>query len=285
MICPDAIFLDIDGTILRSDHSLSKRVMTAIHRLSDTGTLVCLATGRSWEALKPLYDTLELAGPTVCYNGAMIVEGPEGRVAFEQDMNEEVARTVIAEARARMLELVAYRHSVLLYEGVGEEVNRYSRRVAIPGKTVNFDTVNPLEFTKCICVADPESLRPLKELLEDKFSADLLSCTYSDRRFLEIMGGGVDKGRGLLEVCRIHNIDPGRTVAMGDGWNDIDLLKSAGDAWVMGGAPEDMKAHFPADRIAPDSDEDGVAQVIEAMLENRLPDFQRPAAGKNRERV
>ena len=145
--------------------------------------------------------------------------------------------------------------------------------------------MNPLEFTKCICIAEPENLKPLKEFLENKFPEDHLSCTYSDRRFLEIMGGGVDKGRGLLEVCRIHNIDPRRTVAMGDGWNDIRLLEAAGDAWVMGGAPEDLKAHFPARRIAPDSDEDGVARVIEAMLENRLPDFQRTAARTNRERV
>ena len=53
---------------------------------------------------------------------------------------------------------------------------------------------------------------------------------------------------------------------MGDGWNDWTLLQAAGDAWVMDGAADDLKAHFAADRIAPSSDEDGAAVIIEAML-------------------
>jgi hypothetical protein len=88
-----------------------------------------------------------------------------------------------------------------------------------------------------------------------------------------------------LEVCRIHSIDPGRTVAMGDGWNDITLLKAAGDAWVMGGAPDDLKARFSADRVAPNSDEDGAAQVMEAMLDSRFPVFAEPSIATYKEKI
>ncbi|MCK5735933.1 MAG: HAD-IIB family hydrolase, partial [Spirochaetaceae bacterium] len=116
MFRPDALFLDIDGTILKSDHSMSPRVSDAIQALRASGTLVCLATGRSWEALKPLYDKMELQGPTICYNGAMIVEGPDGRVVFEQILDEEVARAAVAEAGSLNLEMVGYRHSKLSYQ-------------------------------------------------------------------------------------------------------------------------------------------------------------------------
>jgi hydroxymethylpyrimidine pyrophosphatase-like HAD family hydrolase len=102
--------------------------------------------------------------------------------------------------------------------------------------------------------------------MEARFSPDVLSITYSDRRFLELMGGGVDKGRGLREVCRIHGIDVKRSAAMGDEWNDLTLLEAAGDAWVMESAPESLKKRFAADRIALDSDRDGAAIVMEAML-------------------
>jgi len=263
---PDALFLDIDGTILKSDHSLSPRVADAITSLRKAGTLVCLATGRSWEALRPLYKTLGLDGSTICYNGAVIVEGPEGVTVYESDMNEEAGREAIRAARRHNLEMVAYRHSELLYEWKGPEIEAYHVRAGIPGTITNFDTLEDLKFTKAIIISDPDNLEPIKMHLESSFASDILSLTYSDPRFLELMGGGVDKGRGLKEVCRIHDIDIASSVAMGDGWNDLALLQAAGDAWVMGTAPEGLKALFPVDRIAPGSDDDGAAVIIEAML-------------------
>ena len=92
MVRPDALFLDIDGTILRTDHSLSERVIRAVGAIGEAGTLVCPATGRSWEALEPLYDRLSLDGPAVCYNGAFVAEGPGGDALFEVTMDEEAAR-------------------------------------------------------------------------------------------------------------------------------------------------------------------------------------------------
>ncbi len=270
---PDALFLDIDGTILRSDHSLSDRVASAIGALKSAGTMVCLATGRSWESLKPLYDRLRLNGPTVCYNGAIIVEGPEGRVLFKKDMDETAARTVIEESRSRGLEMVAYRNSALLYEHVGAKIEAYHIRTGLRGTIVDFDSLETLGFTKTIIMAEPEDLASVEKALVDRFPSDLLSATYSDTTFLEFMGGGVDKGRGLEEVCRLHGLPVSSAVAMGDGWNDLTLLKAAGDAWVMGGAPKALKTHFSANRIAPHADKDGAAQVMEAMLEGREPDF------------
>jgi len=270
---PDALFLDIDGTILKSDHSLSDRMAEAIRAVKDAGTLVCLATGRSWEALKPFYDRIGLDGPTVCYNGAFIVDGPGGRRIFEVDLDEEVGRAAIDEARSRDMELVAFRHSHLVYEKLGRFVEGYHHRTKLHGSLVDFDAYEHLEFTKAIIIAEPEGLPPVKASLEARFGPDRLSAMYSDATFLELMAGGVNKGRGLREVCRLRGVDPGRTVAMGDGWNDLDLLEAAGEAWVMGGAPPELKARFPDHCIAPDSDNEGAARVLEAMVEERLPDF------------
>ncbi len=263
---PEALFLDIDGTILKADHSMSPSVAEAIQALRAAGTLVCLATGRSWESLKPLYDRMGLKGPTICYNGAMIVEGPEGNVVFEQDLGDEVSRAAITEARARNMEMVGYRHSKLLYEKNGPEVEAYISRVKIPSGSVDFNSLDKLDFTKMIIFSEHELLETLKAKFEKRFSSDKLSATYSDPRFLEFMGGNVDKGRGLVEVCRIHGINPGSSAAMGDGWNDLALLQAAGEAWVMGGASDKMKTLFPSDRIALSAEEDGAALVMEAML-------------------
>jgi len=263
---PEALFLDIDGTILKEDHSMSTRVADAILALRSAGTMVCLATGRSWEALKPLYDRMELTGPTICYNGAMIVEGPDGTVVFEQDLDEDVGRAAIAEAKALNLEMIGYRHSKLLYEKKGPEVEAYTGRVKIPSGSADFQALEKLEFTKTIIFSDHERLEPVKKDFEQRFPADRLTATYSDPRFLEFMGGNVDKGRGLREVCRIHGINPENSAAMGDGWNDLALLQASGHPWVMGGASDDMKSLFSQDKIALSAEEDGAAIIMEAML-------------------
>ena len=264
---PAALFLDIDGTILRSDHSLSPRVADAVTALREAGTMVCLATGRSWEALKPFYDELGLTGPTICYNGAFLVAGPDGETLEEIDMDEQVARRAIAVARENQLEIVAFRHGQLMYEADGPFIRGYHQRTGLQGHLVNFDDYSSLEFTKSIIIAEHETLIPIKASLEAEFMAEQMSATFSDPTFLELMGAGVNKGLGLKEVCRLSGIDIADSVAMGDGWDDLALLEAAGDAWVMGGAPDSLKARFPDNRQALHADVDGAAIVMEAMLE------------------
>lgn len=273
MVRPDALFLDIDGTILRTDHSLSERVIRAVGAIREAGTLVCPATGRSWEALEPLYDRLSLDGPAVCYNGAFVAEGPGGDALFEVKMDEEAARAAVEAARRRGLCAAAYAGGRLMYEREGRVMDAYRGRVGLAGELVNFDDRARLGFTKMIVFSSHGELMEVKGELEGRFPRGRLSGMFSEPEFLELMGGGVDKGGGLVEVCRLRGIDVRRSAAIGDGWNDLALLEAAGDGWVMGGAPDELKARFPANRRAPHANEDGAARVMEAMLAGREPDF------------
>jgi len=276
MILPKALFLDMDGTTLRSDHSLTPRTIRAIQSIGRVGCTVCLATGRSWESVKPFYDILELHGPTICYNGAMVLGGSAGNSVFESKMDEATARFVIDAVRASDCEMIAYRHRELIFEIRGPEIEAYSVRTKMAGKIVNFDSLHVLDFTKIIVLSNQSALKHLKLLLEDQFSDKELSVTFSNSRFLELMTGKIDKGRGLLEVCAILGIDKKSATAIGDGWNDLAMLKAAGDAWIMGGAPHELIAKFPANRIAPDADQNGAARVIEAILRGFAADERLP---------
>ena len=262
---PQALFLDIDGTILRSNHCLSTRVRDAVAALEKAGTLVCLATGRSWEALYPLYKELNLHGPTVCYNGAMIVRDSSGHVVAEHCLEEQTGRFIVDYARLHQYQMVAYQNGTMFYEHEGEEMEAYIERVKIPAQKTDFSQ-DSLRFTKAIIFGEPESLLEPKAYLEKELGSHL-SATFSSPRFLELMAGGVDKGAGLREVCRLAQIPVSESVAMGDGWNDLALLEAAGDAWVMGGAPKELAQRFPEDRQALHCDEDGAAVVMEAMVQ------------------
>jgi len=267
MNLPKALFLDMDGTILRSDHSLAPRTIRAVKSISSSGCIVCLATGRSWESVKPIYDILELSGPTICYNGAVVIGNPVGDCVFESTMNEAVASFVIAEVRTSGCEMIAYRHRELIFERRGPEIKAYNVRTKLPGKIVDFDSLHTLEFTKIIVLSNQNTLARLKLLLGNQFSNEVLSITFSNSRFLELMAGEIDKGKGLMEVCGILNIAREATAAIGDGWNDLAMLEATGDAWIMGGAPQALMAKFPPNRITLSADQDGAARVMETMLQ------------------
>lgn len=159
MIRPNALFLDIDGTILIPGKSPSRRMVKAISALKNRGTLICLSSGRNWEALKPIYDNLGLDGPAICYNGAWIVESVSGRCLFESLLEEDVARYAVNLARKRDVTFLAYRDSHLLYEKEGREIEAYKQRIQLPSTRLNFDDIEPLRFTKAIFINQPEELK------------------------------------------------------------------------------------------------------------------------------
>ncbi len=269
MLEPEALFLDVDGTILKSDHSLSERTVHAIKRLSQKKIAVTLATGRSWEALKPIHDALALTGLAICYNGANIVDSLSGQCVFKKIMAEDVSRHVIEIANNQGMEILAYRHGQLLYERIDRGLVDYLKRVNLQGEAVCFSDYKDLSLTKCILISSPENLARIKRTLEERFSSDCLYTTFSDPTYLEILPGGVNKGLALRTVCRHLGISSTATMAIGDAWNDFPLLEAAEYSWLMGGATPDLKKKFPRNRILPTSDDDGAALVLEAVLGDR----------------
>ncbi len=260
------LFLDIDGTILRSDHRLSDRVAESIENLKRSGVMIVLASGRIWNSIKPIYDRLELTGPSICCNGAHITAGPDGRCIYEKTMDDQVSRSVIARLRNWGLEFLAFRHGELFYEFRAKEIDSYHKRVNIPGKIIDFDSFTELNLTKAAVLADQVQLSQFKNEIEKEFSEKHLYVTYSYLTCLEILAGGVNKGTGMMEICRIYDMKPEETAAIGDGWNDLPILKAVNQSWVMGNAPPELKAMFPPDRVLPNTDEDGAVQVMENML-------------------
>ena len=260
------LFLDIDGTILNSEHRLPDRVAESIKKLNRSGVLIILASGRIWNSIQPLYDRLELSGPSICCNGAHITADPDGRCIYEKTMDDQVSRSVIARLRNRGLEFLAFRDGELFYEFRAKEIDSYHKRVNIPGKIVNFDSFTELNITKAVALADHVQLSQFKDEIEKEFSEERLYVTYSYLTCLEILAGGVNKGTGMMEICRIFGIKPEETAAIGDGWNDLPLLKTTGQSWVMGNAPPELKSMFPPDRILSNADEDGAVQAMETLL-------------------
>ncbi len=256
-----ACFLDIDGTLVRTDHTLSPAVIKAVKRLEEEGVAPVIATGRSYEALLPIKNELNLHSPVICYNGAMIVDGRDGSVMARHDLPDNEARRVIDLARERDLHILAYREGKLIYEKERPEAQEYAARIKISGEVTDFDSLTSWNFTKCLIIADHETLLPLKEEIE-KRCGEGINVFFSDPRFLEIVHRNVDKGRAVQEVMKLLGGTTEEAMAVGDGFNDLPMLETARWGVVMANALPTLREKFPPERTAGPVDEDGLALYL-----------------------
>ena len=124
----------------------------------------------------------------------------------------------------------------------------------------NFLQETPRPLPKCLIVGEPEQLINTETELSLRLQRQI-SVYRSEPYFLELVPLGIDKARSLAVLLEKTGITREEMIAMGDGYNDLSMIKYAGLGIAMGNAQEPVKA--AADYIAPSNDEDGVAIAVE----------------------
>ena len=205
--------------------------------------------------------------PLVCYQGAAVVEPGSGTFLLHEPIPLELAREAIAVVEAAGFALNCYVDDELYVAKVTENVRSYAGFQNLPVTEVG-DLLGWLERppTKLVVVDDPGALDVFKPRLVERFG-DRLFIAKSLPHFLELASPRVSKGSGLAFVAEHLGFTAERTVAIGDGENDLELLEWAGYAIAVANADDGLKAR--ADWICPSVDEEGVAQVLEAFLDSR----------------
>ncbi len=205
--------------------------------------------------------------PVVCYQGALVAEPATGRFLLHEPIPLELARETIAAVEAEGFRLNCYVDDELYVAEITEHARAYAEFQHIPitpvGSLLNWLHAPP---TKLVAVDAPKALDRLKPRLEARFG-ERLFIAKSLPYFLEFANPHVSKGSGLAFVAAHLGFDLARTVAFGDGENDLELLDAAGYAIAVENADEELKAR--ADWVCPGVAEEGVAQVLEAYLDSR----------------
>jgi Cof subfamily protein (haloacid dehalogenase superfamily) len=227
---------------------------------------VIVVTGRMVQSLRRVLDPAGLRDPVICYQGAAVV-GADGEWLLHVPIELELARKAIAAVEAEGYDPNVY---------VGDEL--YVSRVT-PGseayagfQQISIHAVGDVKAwlpdppTKIVCVGDPDALDGLGERMRARF-ADRLWVTKSLPKFLEFATLGVSKGSGLEFLAGRLGFARERTIAFGDGENDVELVEWAGYGIAVENAHERVKE--VADWICPPAAEEGVAQVLEALLDSR----------------
>jgi Cof subfamily protein (haloacid dehalogenase superfamily) len=261
-----AFACDLDGTLIGRDGLLGPRTRAAFARARDEGVRVLLATGRMFRSARRYLDEAGIEDPVVCYQGAAVVDPRSGEFLLHEPIPLDVAREAIAALQELGHSPNVYVDDQLYVASETEYSRRYSAFQHLPVVEVG-DLLAWLERppTKLVAVAEPPVLADVRAALEPRLAGRVF-LTTSLPYMLELGNPGVTKGSGLTFVAALLGIDLDRVVAFGDGENDVELLEVAGfGVAVADGHPRLLAI---ADRTCAGPDEEGVAGVIEGVLDS-----------------
>ncbi len=272
------VILDVDGTILDSQHKLHPHVSATIRETLSAGVRVVLATGKLYTSIQPLIAEFGLSGPQITCNGAAIVDAASGATLRSWPLHGEPLHRTLRVLAADSVPVAWYTSDRILTD-------------AAPGLLDETLTAYLEPTMDRVPRLDPDVLPPPLKLLTTGSVAELAARLAATApllapavrivrtavEFLEYMDPVASKGSALTEVLAMLGIARAASLAIGDGENDIPLFAAAGLGLAMANAMPAL--HSVAHGRVPSNDEQGVVHALRQYVLDRgdARDQERPA--------
>jgi HAD superfamily hydrolase (TIGR01484 family) len=280
--------LDLDGTLLNSRGEISNKNLEAIQRAEVQGVLVTIATGRRFRDALPVARQINLNAPLICHNGALLKYADTLENVAVSLLEKETVREILRVGKEfggdALLSADPIGKGVLLYDTISAENVPLQKYIAW-GKRLHGaeaeEAVHHVENLEAICgeietvhVSFSGTLAPMAELemiLRGKLSdsATVLTTVYPrlDFTLIDILPPDASKGIGVEKLALLNNLSAENVMAIGDNFNDLEMLKYAGTAVVMGNASLELLEREDFHTTL-SNDENGVALAIERFILN-----------------
>ena len=262
------IALDIDGTILSRDRALSDRTREAVAAVMARGAAVTLATGRMFRSAQRAGAELDIKTPIVSSQGAQVTDTTTGALLWHQPLTRQMARDALVAVEPSGMEVMAYRGETVYVRESTPRSEAYAERNRVDVQAVgDLKEIADSGLTRLVVVGDEAKIQSLEASLNAKFDSRLY-VTRSLAHFCEILHPMGGKDRALAWLCDYLGVTRDETVAFGNGYNDVRMVKWVSLGIAVGDAVSEVVE--VADRVAPPFEEDGVAQVLEELLAQGL---------------
>src|ERR1700739_1200820 len=259
-----AVFTDMDGTLLKKDHTISETTKTIIRDLMNKGILIVPISARPLHGM--LHITKELFPshvPTVSLNGSYILHNDE--IIYQSAVSPEHAKAV-------QKELEPYEVAAMYYTQMDWYAEENNQHIQKEQKITDvIIRIQPFEDTlkewnakqtgpnKILIAGDKEKIleieQKLLELHGNKFNLSKSKSTY-----LEVMSLEASKTKAIEFLMKKYNLQREEIMAIGDNFNDKEMIQFAGVGVAMGNAPDEIKKI--ADYVTGTNEEDGVANAL-----------------------
>ncbi len=261
------IGLDIDGTLMHWGGEISEAVVEAIERVRLSRNHIVLATGRNIVATMPVAKKLGLKrGWAVTSNGAVTIRLNPGAPG-----GYEIVRTLTFDPRAA-LELIRDEMPDAFFAvedlGVGFRVTKDFPMGELVGRqtVVDFEALCADDVTRVVIRAPGADVAHFDDIVS-RIGLNDVTYAVGYSAWLDLTPPGVSKASALEFVRGELGVDPAHTVAVGDGNNDIEMLRWANDSYAMGNAPDKVVA--AAGRRVGYVEDDGVLEVLGPLIDPR----------------
>jgi len=263
------LVVDIDGTLMDKDGNISAEDREALDRVRDSGILLALSTGRSALACRGVIDSLALDGYHIFFDGALVGCLESGHEVSAQPISQAVVSQMVDFAHQYGIDLELYSTTHYFAERETWSTGAHREYFDIEPTIVDFRQVQGERIIKGgLVVTNPEERAGAQSFQRRFDDSPYLSWArtpaYPGVAFINVLSPEVSKGKALEALVSYIGVGMNEVMAVGDGTNDIPLLKTAGLAVAMGNAPDEVKA--VADYLTLDVEQSGLAAAIREFL-------------------
>jgi HAD-superfamily hydrolase, subfamily IIB len=280
--------LDLDGTLLNSSGQIPEANRQAIRQAEEKGILVTIATGRRFRDARPVGIDLGLNAPLITHNGALLKYAENGITVAYSLLARETCHEILRVGKEfggdALVSADPHGQGTLFYDRVsdnniplqkyitwsktlhGKEAENAVNHVTDLRPVFEQNEIIHISFSgTCAAMYDME--RVLEEELAD--TVTILATIYPrlDFTLIDILPPDSSKGVGVEKLALIEGLERNEVMAIGDNFNDIEMLEFAGTAVVMGNADPDLleRGEF---YTTVSNDENGVAEAIKQFILN-----------------
>ena len=261
---------DMDGTLLTSGMQLLPANLEAIRLFRALGGHFSIATGRTHASVELYPELSELLAPVITSGGGVIYDIATQNVLQYTTLPPTAARQVLKEVQLHFphVGVMVYGEDLRLYK-ISSSDNM--QKLIEDESMLYFERPSedlPERWIKILFAASPDVLLELDAYISARSFPGMRFISTGEAYF-EVMPEGVSKGNALKELCALMNVSIENTYAIGDYYNDIDLMQSAGYAVAMKNAPSEVQAM--ADELADSNENAGVGQFLFKLIQRYAP--------------
>ena len=268
-----AIFSDFDGSLLNENKLIGEKDLETIKKLKQNGIHFIGATGRHFPIARKYSKDIGTELPFILCNGGLIYDYAREEPIKYKYIDKALVRQLVKFAEENNLNCYAYTSKGVYIRGDNPDKAFYERvkniehtvraGELIEAKVSDF-TLEDKDVLKFLYSNCPQE--KYDELMKtDIGESGLVEIAYSGENFLDVNMKGANKGVALEYICQMLNINPMETIAMGDNFNDIEMLKVAGIAVCPQNAKDEVKKY--ADVVTVSCNENPLTRAIETINE------------------
>jgi Cof subfamily protein (haloacid dehalogenase superfamily) len=236
--------LDLDGTLLRTDHSVDPRDIAAIRELQRAGVTVTIVTGRLQSGAAGAAQVCSIEGHIACVEGSHIVEMATNTTVAHHVMTAPFTMGLRTAFLANGLAPFVFDANGIHHDHSGVPYATYVRTWSPVMRMVEEELCWQTDALASVAIGDADAVAAAHAVLRanpELFTVSFPVSMCPGKHAILVRAAGPTKGTALAELCRVAGCTTAEAVAVGDWVNDIPMFEVAGRSFAMGSAPEHVR--------------------------------------------